>query len=513
MNKSLETPVTEKSELFIGLVGATGTDLNTVYNNIKEVLKIFNYDVYKIKISQFFYDPYFTNKYNITIDQNNTFQRIHDQMEAGNKVREKSGYSSILAMYTIKEVREIRKEIHQTKIKGKKGIAYIFQSLKHPKESKLLSEVYSSGYYQIGVYSEEEKRIKYLLEKKNKIKKSDAEQLIKKDTDEDKSHGQQTRNTFQLSDFFIKQSQDTKENSQKDISRIFDLIFGHPYKTPTIDEHMMYMAYTYSTRSADLSRQVGAVICNESNDIIGLGSNDVPCFGGGPYWPDHDKEDWRDYRYIQDEWKNNSSLKNRGEKGEDTNQVNRDRIIEKIIKIFKDETNINFSENKISEMKLKLLKGAGINDIKEFGRPTHAEMSAILNCTRNGISSLGGTIYCTTFPCHNCARHIIDAGIKRVVFVEPYPSSKAKLLHCDSILVENESAESGKKVTFEHFIGTAARRYLDLFSLKLGMGSPIKRKEEGRTIDFNRKTAKIRVPLTVSSYLDKETLVHQNPIL
>ena len=518
MNKTLnkpidEIPITERSELFIGLVGATGADLNTVYDDIKKILKEFNYNVYQIKISKFFYDSYFTNKYNIEINKNNNvFQRVYDQMEAGNKIRKVSGYSSILAMYAIQEVQKIREETYSDNSKSKKGIAYVFQSLKHPEESKLLNEIYGPGYYQIGVYSEEEKRINYLKSKKN-INESNARKLVEKDTDENKPYGQKTRDTFQLSDFFIKQNQNTKDSSQKDIGRIFDLIFGHPYKTPTIDEHMMYMAYTYSTRSSDLSRQVGTVICNEAKDIIGLGSNDVPCFGGGPYWPD-DKEDWRDYRYIQDEWKNNDLLENRGKRGEDTNQVNRDQIIEKIIKVFQDETNWSFSEDKTSEIKLKLLKEAGINDIKEFGRPTHAEMSAILNCTRNGISPQGGTIYCTTFPCHNCARHIIDAGIKRVVFVEPYPSSKAKLLHCDSILVESKSAENDKKVTFEHFIGTSARRYLDLFSLKLGMGLPIERKDrQGKTIDFHRETAKPRVPLTVLPYLDKEKLVYQNPIL
>ncbi|MDN3612645.1 hypothetical protein QWZ16_23945 [Vibrio ostreicida] len=25
------------------------------------------------------------------------------------------------------------------------------------------------------------------------------------------------------------------------------------------------------------------------------------------------------------------------------------------------------------------------------------------------------------FPCHNCAKHIVASGIKRVVYVEPYP--------------------------------------------------------------------------------------------
>lgn len=522
---SKEVPVSERPELFIGLVGATGTDLNTVYNNIEETLKEFNYNVHKIKISKFFYDSYFTNKYDTIIDQNNTFQRIYDQMEAGNKILEESGCLSILAMYAIQEIQKIREEIYHKNSRSEKGIAYIFQSLKHHEESKLLSEVYGPGYYQIGVYSEEEKRIEYLESKKG-ISKLDARKLIEKDTAEDKPHGQKTRDTFQLSDFFIKQGQNTKEDSQKDIHRIFDLIFGHPYKTPTRDEHAMYMAYAYSARSADLSRQVGAVVCNESGDIIGLGSNDVPCFGGGPYWPDHKYRDWRDYRYVQDEWKRDDIEKGQAG-GRDTNQVNRDQIMEEIITICRNDLKIdqNQTENKVSkfdidkihaeiirdlkekirnDLKQKLLKETGISDIKGFGRPTHAEMSALLSCTRNGVSPKDGTIYCTTFPCHNCTRHIIDAGIKRVVFVEPYPSSKAKLLHSDSISIEKIDNEH-KKIIFEHFIGVAARRYLDLFSLKLGMGNPIERKDrEGKTIDWSSKPKEVRVPLVVMSYLDHE---------
>jgi deoxycytidylate deaminase len=72
-------------------------------------------------------------------------------------------------------------------------------------------------------------------------------------------------------------------------------------------------------------------------------------------------------------------------------------------------------------------------DITEFGRPVHAEMEAILSCARIGISPKMGTLYCTTFPCHNCAKHIVAAGIKRVVYVEPYPKSKAEKLHSDSL--------------------------------------------------------------------------------
>lgn len=53
----------------------------------------------------------------------------------------------------------------------------------------------------------------------------------------------------------------------------------------------MNLRYVYlsSLRSADLSRQVGAVISKDRN-IISTGANDIPKFGGGQYWPEFDEE-------------------------------------------------------------------------------------------------------------------------------------------------------------------------------------------------------------------------------
>lgn len=73
-------------------------------------------------------------------------------------------------------------------------------------------------------------------------------------------------------------------------------------------------------------------------------------------------------------------------------------------------------------------------NVIEFGRDAHAEMEAIL-AARAGISVKGRDLYSTTFPCHNCAKLIISAGINRVVYIEPYPKSLAIELHGDSISV------------------------------------------------------------------------------
>lgn len=60
-------------------------------------------------------------------------------------------------------------------------------------------------------------------------------------------------------------------------------------------------------------------------------------------------------------------------------------------------------------------------------------------------------------------------------------------------------------MVFEPFIGVSARRYLDLFSLKLGAGREIKRKEDGKIVPFDRRQAMARVPLSAHSYLNHET--------
>lgn len=50
----------------------------------------------------------------------------------------------------------------------------------------------------------------------------------------------------------------------------------------------------------------------------------------------------------------------------------------------------------------------------------HAEANAITKIARSGNSSEGATMYVTASPCIECAKLIIQAGIKRVVYAEKY---------------------------------------------------------------------------------------------
>lgn len=77
----------------------------------------------------------------------------------------------------------------------------------------------------------------------------------------------------------------------------------------------------------------------------------------------------------------------------------------------------------------------------------HAEANAItkLAC-RGGMGSDGATLYTTTQPCMECSKLIIQAGIKRVVYCEPYHDmSGVELLRKAGIDVERiESVEDAK---------------------------------------------------------------------
>jgi deoxycytidylate deaminase len=153
-----------------------------------------------------------------------------------------------------------------------------------------------------------------------------------------------------------------------------------------------------------------------------------------------------------------------------------------------------------------VLKDSRIGDLTEFGRVVHAEMEALLSCARNNCSCRGATLYGTTFPCHNCAKHIIAAGITRVVFVEPYPKSKAVEFHSDSLVLG--FSEQERAVRFEPFVGVGPRRFFDLFSMGLSSGYPVVRKEKrtGNVIEWKPENARLRLQLMPLSYLQLETL-------
>jgi dCMP deaminase len=60
----------------------------------------------------------------------------------------------------------------------------------------------------------------------------------------------------------------------------------------------------------------------------------------------------------------------------------------------------------------------------ELCRAVHAEQNAIIQAAVHGVSIAGGTLYTTHQPCIMCAKMIINAKIKRVVYGKRYADEK-----------------------------------------------------------------------------------------
>lgn len=73
----------------------------------------------------------------------------------------------------------------------------------------------------------------------------------------------------------------------------------------------------------------------------------------------------------------------------------------------------------------------------------HAEQNAIIQAAKLGIRIDGATLYCTHQPCILCAKMIVNAGIKRVVYEQGYPDDFSReILAEGGVSVEQYTAKS-----------------------------------------------------------------------
>ncbi len=90
--------------------------------------------------------------------------------------------------------------------------------------------------------------------------------------------------------------------------------------------------------------------------------------------------------------------------------------------------------DKVGCLREKLHVPSGKNH--ELCRGIHAEQNAVIQGAVHGVSVEGATLYCTHQPCVVCTKILINAGVVRVVYQNPYPDK----------LAEDMLAASGMKV-------------------------------------------------------------------
>lgn len=235
-----------------------------------------------------------------------------------------------------------------------------------------------------------------------------------RDRDEGLENGQQVQKCVDEADIILSNESQYEDkmihrNLQKVLNRYIRLITeGETDIFPKTEELNMSIASNMALKSSCLKRKVGATICDKEGRIIATGYNNVL-------------------------------------KGQKT-------CHEKYGECYRDKKRTEIM-NKIKE-KMEILDNSfqqvfGTLKVLELCRALHAEETAILQTSES--ETVGSAIYTTTFPCFLCAKMIVRAGIRKVVYVEPYPVDEAMDL----------LRESG--VELVKFEGVKARVFYKLF--------------------------------------------------
>lgn len=506
-------PLSTAPELMFGIVAPIGVDLDLTIEVLEHTLQEMDYEARTIQLTKLMREV----PLGISLDPSQAIESYRARIRYANEVRRRLGNEALASM-AISAIRSFRAEewarrktetpVAQDPITATKedeetplpNQAYIIRQLKRPEEVSLLRSVYGRQFILISAYAPQETRKRRLVELERRSRGglvSDVEainlanDLVMQDAKESRDrYGQNVRDAFPLGDVFIDTT--SRKSCEEMTRRFINLLFGNNTITPTHDEYGMYIAKSASLRSSDLSRQVGAAIFRPSGEIVTMGCNEVPKAGGGTYWSG-EPNDRRDFV-----------------EGHDPNELHKIEVLVDILDRLKKGTHLSQSLQAMPgpyEIGKKLLEEDGdhsvsdsrIMDLIEFGRIIHAEMSAVCDASRKGVSVERGILYCTTFPCHLCAKHIVAAGLQRVVYLEPYPKSYAADLHADSIVVDYEGDTN--KVRFDAFIGVSPFRYRDLFEKG-------KRKySSGDAQQWNKGVRRPMIEVYYPSYFEAETYV------
>ncbi|MCF6401288.1 deaminase [Chitinophaga filiformis] len=477
---------THTEELIIGLCGPIGTDIHFVADQFKRILENeYNYECRIIKLSSIIRKR---AQAGLVTTVASKYAELEALINMGNDFRQQNG-ANILAQLAISEIAAHREKLKlnaQDDTFKTKRVCYIVDSIKNHEELELFRLIYSELFYFVGVFSNVHTREK-MLEKMG-LKKEEIYNLIDRDSGEELKFGQRVSETFVQADFFLRLEQSHPPVIVAKISRFLNLIFNSDIVTPTGHETAMYQAFAAAGNSACLSRQVGASIIDEKGEIISVGWNDVPRFKGGVYKSvAGDPLGQDDHRCMNFE---GGKCSNDEEKA-----LIRDVLVNELVK-----RNLVKKED-IAEV-TNVIKGSRLKELIEFSRAVHAEMHAIIEGGLKGAQGMkGGKLYCTTYPCHNCARHIVAAGITEVYYIEPYRKSLALKLHYDSI-TENETELNKLRILL--FDGVSPRRFLELFRMSSGHI----RKDQGKKVVTEKKSAlpKKTISLQAIPILEKEVI-------
>lgn len=474
-------------ELYFATVRAMGAEIDTATRVLCANLGHAGYETETVRLSSLFKDVPLIQEFLDNDTALSEYELRNNLMNAGDALRTLVDTAAV-AKLGLDAIQKMRTGLHRrAHAQGRRGVAYVIRSLMHESEVSFLRAVLGSRLFVVSFFSAEDVRRNNLVLSLRARPGSEeptgdtierwADDLLLRDQGREflyehpLAHKSKTiqklslEKTFHEADFFV--DVDKPKAAERQITRFVQLIFGDPYGTTTEDEAAMAHAFTALRESSVVARRVGAAVV-VGGILVTVGRNDLPQAGGGQLRQPTEGR-------MSDEL---------SAEPEASTQERKDVLCDVLRRLLSSEEWLGLLQDKGFEVgslsredleevlretaKIDAVLQSRIFDLIEFNPTVHAEMSAITAATRMGTSLQDAVLYTTTFPCHECTRHIVSTGIERVVYLEPYPKSRAEALFSSQIHLgergDQDTYGTDIKVTYQPFMGVAPRRQGDLFS-------------------------------------------------
>ena len=229
-------------------------------------------------------------------------------MDAGDELRLRTGGNDAAVLNGLEYLQRERQGLSGSRDTPMHHVVYVVHSIKTPKEIDTLRSIYGGRFLTLSVFTPRATRVgtlaKRIADSRHSHRSDEfravAEKLLYRDEVGvvELPHGQNTGDAFAHGDVFVDAS--TLQRLKQTLHPFFQVLFEHPFITPTRDESGMYHAYAASLRSSSLSRQVGAAITTAEGELLAVGCNDAPKYGGGLYWRGDDP-DGRDFQLFPED--------------------------------------------------------------------------------------------------------------------------------------------------------------------------------------------------------------------
>ena len=319
-------------------------------------------------------------------------------------------------IYTIAEkVNLIIKLIKRYNEENNRETYIVIDAIRNVLEAYFFRERYSA-FYLIAINADNDDIKSRLRERFPSLSEEDIEKQLKKEDIELKLEtiedfaSQNIQSCIVNADIYIYnkgKSNDDKKELFGQLIKFVSLIKHPGLITPSHDEKMMQIAFTAKLNSACLSRQVGACVTNKYGSVKAIGWNSVaegqtPCL----------------LRGVKDLLQElNSKSYSAYEKSKEFKNKLKD--------IYKNIDQLNECGLNDSFCFKSIYTKDNPDELKNqvHTRALHAEENAFLQLSKygSGEAIIEGTLYSTASPCELCSKKAYQLGIKRIVYIDPYP--------------------------------------------------------------------------------------------